>query len=172
MGLIFYEKRDYFILRDEENDYSNECSAHEGKTNKAPNPRFNQNLCERFLVEKKIGIYDIAKRVIRQQGNASDNFLDIVEPVNLPDLLDQIPDCQVVAATGQKSLETIVSVLKSQNPNLTVPGLDQYQPFENHGRALILYRLPSTSRAYPKPLEKKAQSYQRLIELLTNRFQE
>ncbi len=159
MGWIFYKNREFFLKPD-------------GDRSPRSSRGFDQEKCERFLTEQKIGVYDIAKKIIRRQGNASDTELEIVEPVDLIQLLDRIPDCQSVAATGQKSLNTIVDLLKSQNPDLRVPPLGEYRRFQVNGRNMKLFRLPSTSRAYPKPIEEKANYYRTALALLADDFEE
>lgn len=48
---------------------------------------------KRLLAEKGIALNDTARKVRRLKDNASDKFLDIVEPVPLSDLLSQMPLC-------------------------------------------------------------------------------
>ncbi len=105
----------------------------------------------RLLTEKGIALNDTARTVRRLKGNASDKYLEIVEPVPLHDLLDQIPDCHCVATTGEKAASVVASLTATEIPKMgemvkSTGGLD-------------IWRMPSTSRAYPLKLEKKAEYY-------------
>ena len=72
-------------------------------------------------------------------------------------LLEKISDCRVVVTTGEKATENIVKQLSlSEMP--TVGHSIQLQ--DN----ILLYRLPSSSRAYPLSLEKKAEAYRKMFE--------
>ncbi len=44
--------------------------------------------------------------------------------------------------------------------------MGEYTEFTFEGRKLKLYRMPSSSRAYPMKLEKKAEYYQKMFEEL------
>ena len=44
--------------------------------------------------------------------------------------------------------------------------MGEYTEFIFEGRKLKLYRMPSSSRAYPMKLEKKAEYYQKMFEEL------
>ena len=107
-----------------------------------------------FLTEKGIALYDTATAVRRLQDNASDKFLEVVEPTDIRLLLKQLPLCQAIATTGQKATDIIRSQLEVQEP-----AVGHCEPFEFEDRNLQLYRMPSSSRAYPLALQKKAESY-------------
>lgn len=113
-----------------------------------------------FLQERGIALYDAACRVRRLQGNASDQHLQIVEATDLHALLRRIPLCHTLATTGGKSMQTILhSFGLSQEPPI-----GQFTEFAlPDGRPMRLYRMPSTSRAYPLPLEQKAEAYRTLF---------
>ena len=98
--------------------------------------------------------YFLEKEVIRQRGNASDQFLEIVTPVDLDAVLKRIPKCKAIVTTGQKATDTLLALVGAENPKV-----GGFSDFEYKGRALRLYRMPSSSRAYPKPLEDKAAEY-------------
>ncbi len=121
---------------------------------------FDRERIARFLEKRGIALYDAARRVRRLQGNASDQHLQIVEPADLHALLRRIPDCQAMATTGGKSMQTILNCfgLRDEPP---IGGFVSFNLPE--GRPMRLFRMPSTSRAYPLPLEKKAEAYRTLF---------
>ena len=112
---------------------------------------FNETLICEFLVDKGIAIYDVAEKVIRLKGNASDKFLQIVTTVKLEELLMPIPECHTLMTTGDKATETLISLLPegTEKPTIGMPSHTHFM-----GRDLNLYRMPSSSRAYPLALEK------------------
>lgn len=139
-GLVFFADRDYFV-------------AAGGKA-------FKERLIRDFLREKGIAISDTAHQVVRLQGNASDKLLQIVTPVDLAALLAQMPHCAVVMTTGELATDTLVSLLP---PPSAKPAIGAYAEAVFAERRLRLYRLPSSSRAYPLALEKKAAAYARFF---------
>ena len=140
MGLIFFDAPDVFLVPGEK--------------------RFDQKKIESFLTQRRIAIYDVGQKVERLDGNASDNRLRIVEPVDLSALLNQIPTCKIVVATGQKALDEI---LRQANVS-AAPAIGESIQITFNARPLTLFRMPSTSRAYPKPLTYKADMYRRCFE--------
>lgn len=107
------------------------------------------------LAEHHIALSDTGHAVRRLMNNASDKFLEIVEPVNLEALLGRMPDCRAIATTGEKAAG-VLAVLTDTEP----PAMGQF--VEGPG-GIRIWRMPSTSRAYPLPLEKKAEFYSRLF---------
>ena len=105
-----------------------------------------------FLQEKGIALFDAATVVRRLQ--ASDKFLEIIEPTDIRLLLKQLPQCQAIAATGQKAIDTIRLQVDADEPSV-----GRKVPFSFEDRDMHLYRTPSSSRAYPLALEKKAEYY-------------
>ncbi len=109
-----------------------------------------------LLTERGIALSDTGYRIRRLKGNASDKYLEIVEPVALHELLARIPLCRNVATTGEKAAGVVASLTGTEIPamgkSVTTPD------------GLTLWRMPSTSRAYPLALEKKAEHYRRLFE--------
>lgn len=120
--------------------------------------RFNKEQIETFCREQGIALYDTAEEVVRLKNNASDNFLQIVRPANLEALLEQIPQCRSVVVTGQKAADTLQTITGS--PALEV-GKSCNVDFA--GRILTLWRMPSSSRAYPRPIEWKAEYYRKIF---------
>lgn len=141
LGTIFYQDKEYFL-----------------ETKKA----FSEEKAKQFCKEKGIGIGDTGVEVIRLKNNASDNFLQIVTPLNPEEILSQIPECKAIVVTGQKAMETLMAVL----PPVEEPKVGSFSRFTLLGRIFRLYRMPSSSRAYPKPLEEKATVYKQMFEEL------
>lgn len=120
---------------------------------------FRKEAIEQLLRDKGIAIFDTASAIRRLEGNASDKFLEVVEKTDIPALLTQIPLCHDIVCTGQKSAEILCG--DHQAP---IPAMGGYSRFAIGSRAMRLWRMPSSSRAYPMPLEKKAQYYRRMME--------
>ncbi len=115
----------------------------------------------RFLTEKRIGCYDTALRVRRLRGNASDKFLEVAEPADIPALLRAFPTCEALLTTGQKATDTLRTLF-----DVPEPAVGEGSTFAFEGRTLTLYRLLSSSRAYPMKLERKAEAYARVFSVL------
>lgn len=143
MGLIFYQDKDYFI------DVSNKT--------------FKLELIQQFLFQYGIAISDTALSIIRLQDNASDKFLQVVEMQKIEKLLLQLPDCQTIITTGEKATEMMLEKYASE---LKLPKIGESISLQITERDIQLYRLPSSSRAYPLKLEKKAEYYQQVFRQL------
>lgn len=141
MGIIFFDCKDYFLTPDR-------------KT-------FDREHIVRFLQEKGIALYDTATAVRRLQDNASDKFLDIVTPTPIKELLKQLPHCRAIVTTGQKATDTILRQM-----NIQEPAIGHFESWNHDGRCIRLYRMPSSSRAYPLPLKAKAEIYRMMFEQL------
>ena len=100
-----------------------------------------------------MALYDTACEVRRLKDNASDKFLEVVTPTDLPALLARIPECRTLVTTGQKATDVIVETFGCPEP--PVGGSVEIG-------TLRFWRMPSTSRAYPLALERKADFYRRL----------
>lgn len=137
MGQIFFDDKNHFV--------------------EAATKRFNLDLIVGFLNEKGIGYYDTAEAVKRLKDNASDKFLEVVEYTDINALLEKIPDCRAVVTTGEKATENIVKQMSLSE----MPTVGNYVQLKE---TIILYRLPSSSRAYPLSLEKKAEAYRKMFE--------
>ena len=112
-----------------------------------------------FLSEKGIALYDTATAVRRLQDNASDKYLEVVRPTDLQALLLRVPQCRAIVTTGQKATDTLCGTFR-----IPQPAIGGSSPFETGGRPMRLYRMPSSSRAYPMKLEKKAGFYRIMME--------
>lgn len=134
VGYLFFQDRDYFTL---------------------PASRaFDKERIVRFLLDKGIALYDTASAVRRLQDNASDKFLEVVLPTDVPSMLRRLPECRAIVTTGQKATDTLRALFQ-----LEEPGVGDFVEFLFEGRPMRLYRMPSSSRAYPLALEKKAAAY-------------
>lgn len=117
-----------------------------------------------FCQETGIAFFDTSTAIRRLKDNASDKFLEVVEPTDIPALLRELPHCQAIVTTGEKATDTICTSLGIQEVpkvNTSVPIPDTYN---KDGRQLVLYRLPSSSRAYPLAFDKKVAAYQQMFE--------
>ncbi|MDR1653259.1 MAG: uracil-DNA glycosylase family protein, partial [Prevotellaceae bacterium] len=112
-----------------------------------------------FLTERGIAVYDTASVVRRLSDNASDKFLDIVQPTDIGALLDTIPHCTVIVATGQKAADVL-----ARQFGVIEPKTCEYAAFAYSNRCLRFYRMPSSSRAYPLKLENKAEIYRKMFD--------
>ncbi|WP_024989131.1 uracil-DNA glycosylase family protein [Segatella albensis] len=109
-----------------------------------------------FLREKRVAIFDTALRIRRTKGNASDKDLEIVEEADLDGMLRSLPDCKGVLTAGQLATKVFTEHYGIDAKKLKMGSYVEF-PFE--GRTLRLYRMPSSSRAYPLAVEKKAEYY-------------
>ncbi len=120
--------------------------------------RFDQPRIEAFCRERGIALYDTACEVIRLRNNASDNFLQVVRPTDLAALLARIPACRTIAATGQKAAETLQTVTGCDP--MPVGGCSETVWAD---RPLKIWRMPSSSRAFPRPIAWKAEFYRKVF---------
>lgn len=113
-----------------------------------------------LLETKGIGLYDTACEVRRLQDNASDKFLEVVRRTDIEALLQQMPLCHTIVTTGQKATETMC-----EHYGVAQPPMGGYSEFELEGRGQMrLYRMPSTSRAYPLSIIAKSEAYGRMFD--------
>ena len=138
LGLIFYGDKDHFVVSGAR--------------------KFNYELVVDFCQSVGIALFDTASSVRRLQNNASDKFLEIVEPTDLTVLLRQIPDCHTIVTTGEKATDAIVG-----RYGCTKPQVATFSPLSIGGRGYRFYRMPSSSRAYPLALDKKADAYRAMF---------
>ena len=117
-----------------------------------------------FCQQEGIAFYDTSTAVRRLKDNASDKFLEVVEPTDIAALIARLPRLRAIVTTGEKATETICSTLLIPAPpkvNSFVPVPDLHN---QDAQQLILYRLPSSSRAYPLAFDKKVAAYQKMFE--------
>lgn len=126
--------------------------------------RFRLDEIVAFCRQRGIAFYDTATAVRRLQDNASDKFLEVVEPTDVRALMSRLPGLRLVVTTGEKATETVCATLGVQS----VPKVGAWVPvpsvYNNDGRQAELYRLPSSSRAYPLAFDKKVAAYRRMFE--------
>ena len=121
--------------------------------------RFDLSAIKSLLTREGIALWDTGMAVRRLKGNASDKFLEIVEPIDLASLLDAHPTITTVVTTGEKATSVIASQAGIDVPAIGVPVDCRVG---THG--IRLWRMPSTSRAYPLALEQKAEAYRKVFE--------
>ena len=117
-----------------------------------------------FCLEKGIAFYDTATAIRRLKDNASDEFLEVVEPTDIHALLAQLPHCEAIVTTGQKATNTLCQYFVIENgpkveESIVIPGV-----LNRDGNEIRLYRLPSSSRAYPLAFDKKVAAYRKMFE--------
>lgn len=107
-----------------------------------------------FAHERGLAFYDTACAVRRLKDNASDKFLEVVEATDINNLLRQLPACHAIVTTGQKATDTLRTLF-----DIPEPKVGHSVPFKWNERPMHFYRMPSSSRAYPMKLERKAEYY-------------
>ncbi len=143
-GFVFFGDREHFVAEDPQ-----------GRKEK----RFDRERCAGFAAGKGIAMYDTACEVRRLKDNASDKFLEVVKATDLQELLKRIPECRAIVTTGQKATDVITGTFGCEEPPV-----GQSSEFRIGERDMRLWRMPSSSRAYPLPLEKKAEHYRKMFE--------
>ena len=134
IGLVFFNDRDRFV--------------------NTAKKTFRKEYLIDFLQEKGIALFDTATAIRRLQNNASDKFLEVVQPTDIPSLLHRIPECRAIVTTGEKATDVLRRQFSVESPKVGA-----HAEFLFEGRPTRLYRMPSSSRAYPLALEKKAAAY-------------
>ena len=112
-----------------------------------------------FLKDKGIAMYDTATCVIRTKNTASDKDLQVVEETNMRGLLERLPECRAILTAGQ-----LATTIACRQFGIEEPRVGTYSELMLSDRSLRLYRMPSSSRAYPLSVEKKAQAYQTVFD--------
>ncbi len=138
MGLVFYGDRGHFEVVGQK--------------------RFDKDRVVGFCAERGIALYDTACRVRRLRDNASDKFLEVIEATDIESLLARLPQCTAIVTTGQKATELVVSRFGCEQPS--VGGMVDVVV---GGRMLHLWRMPSSSRAYPLAIDHKAAFYRTML---------
>lgn len=137
-GLVFYGDKDHFV-------------DNEART-------FRREEIESLLNEQGIALYDTASEVIRTQNTASDKDLQVVTPTDLDSLIQHMPMLEAVVTTGQKATDLFTSHFQMAQPKV-----GESETFTFGDRQLRLWRMPSSSRAYPMKVEKKAEKYKKVL---------
>ena len=118
-----------------------------------------------FCQEKGLAFFDTSTAIRRLQDNASDKFLEVVEPTNIHALLEQLPHCKAIVTTGEKATETIcaslgIAEIPKVNTSVLIPLPSN---IIHHPSSISLWRLPSSSRAYPLAFDKKVEAYRQMF---------
>ena len=137
-GLCFFGDKEYFVDLEHKS--------------------FRKELLVEFLTEKGVALYDTASAIVRTKGTASDKDLEVVTPTDIKALLRQLPECKAVVVTGQKAADVFTTQFGIEQPKV-----GSFTEFQFEGRPLRLYRMPSSSRAYPMKLERKAAAYRQMF---------
>ena len=191
MGLIHFGDKDHFCLTREK--------------------RYDEASIRLFCADAGLAFYDTACEVRRLRDNASDAFLEVVTPTDIPALLERIPRCQTLITTGEKATSVVAERFGCPVPSvgeyvdigtdglgtnelwtdgvacarlcdvgtdgvapddLCATGMDVSSQAGREGlihSALVsagrlrFWRMPSSSRAYPLSLERKADFYRKLF---------
>ena len=161
IGLIYFGDKDHFCIPGEK--------------------RFDEAAIRSFCSRAGLAFYDTACEVRRLKDNASDAFLEVVTPTDIPALLARIPGCRTLVTTGEKASRLAADAFgcdippvggyidvpvssASAKPVASVAHTRAASAGPTHADAgLRFWRMPSTSRAYPLPLEKKADAYRQLF---------
>ena len=137
-GIVFFNDKDHFVDKE--------------------NKSFDKDRIVNFLTNKGIALYDTASAVIRTRNTASDKDLEIITQTDIKSLIDRIPKCKSIVTTGQKATDILVEQFNSTSPKV---GSSTKLRIDN--RQLTLFRMPSSSRAYPMNIYKKAESYAKMF---------
>lgn len=143
-GYILYGDKEYFVDT-------------EHKT-------FDVSGIKRMLTELGIAVFDTATEVYRAKDNASDKYLEIITPIDLSKILAELPGCKAIVSTGEKAAGVISSITNTCLPKLGESV--EISIYDNSGQTHVIrhYRMPSSSRAYPMKLERKADYYHSMLE--------
>ncbi len=167
LGIIHFGDKDHFCIPAEK--------------------RFDEALIRQFCATEGLAFYDTACEVRRLKDNASDAFLEVVTPTDIWGLLARIPACRDLITTGEKATGIVAERFGCPIPVVggyvevgfdaaygagecaeagrnVEPAVGSADPHTGT-RVLRFWRMPSTSRAYPLPLERKAEFYRRLFAL-------
>ncbi|MDD6854559.1 MAG: uracil-DNA glycosylase family protein [Prevotella sp.] len=115
-----------------------------------------------FLAEKGIAIFDTCVKIRRTKGTASDKDLEVIEQADIDGLLHYLSQCRAVLCAGQLATTIFTSHYGIRDAKKMKMG--SFVNFDFEGRTLRLYREPSSSRAYPMKVEKKAEYYSKMFE--------
>ena len=145
MGILFHDDRTYFEIA-------------------GGDKRFDKERIISFANANGMAFYDTAVEIRRLRGNASDEHLEVVQPVDIQGLLSRMPLCCDLVTTGGKASDTLRMLLADMTgAPVAQPSIGEYVEMEACDRTLRWWRMPSSSRAYPLKLEKKAEYYRRLF---------
>ena len=141
VGHIFFDDRHHFEI--------------------AAEKRFDKQRIVRFCEERGIALYDAACEVRRLKDNASDKFLEVVRSTDITAIVESLPSCRAIVTTGQKATDVVVEQFGCKEP-----AVGRCERIVVAGREIDFWRMPSSSRAYPLKLERKADAYRVMFEAI------
>lgn len=136
-GLVWFQDKDHFI---------------KGR-------KFDLEKIVEFCSQKGLAFHDTATAVRRLKGNASDKDLEVLVPTDIPALISTMPQLRCIVTTGERAAQTLCA-------SLGIPGIPAVGGYVTAENGLKIYRLPSSSRAYPLPLEKKTEAYRKMFDTM------
>lgn len=122
--------------------------------------RFDKEKIVEYCTRIGLGLSDTGEEAVRLKSNASDKFLQVVKPRDFGALLAEMPQCHTIVLTGEKAVETLGAVAGFDK--IAVGEYVEIDFFAN--RRVKIWRMPSSSRAYPRPIEWKAEYYRRPLD--------
>lgn len=138
-GFIFFDNKEYFVDKE--------------------NKTFKKELIINFLKNKGIALYDTVSVANRTTGTAADKDLEVIEATDITSLLQKIDKCKAIITTGEKATEVVMLQF-----NITQkPKVGEFVCFNTQQKQMKLYRMPSSSRAYPMKIEQKAEYYKKMF---------
>jgi len=138
-GLIFFDDKNHFVIEEKK--------------------KFDIDKIIPFLNDQGIAIFDTALRIRRTKNTASDKDLEIVQKSDLDGMLHKLSLCKAVVTAGQ-----LATTVFADHFGIECPRVGKSVDFNFEGRTLQLYRMPSSSRAYPMRVENKAEIYRPMFE--------
>lgn len=138
-GLIFFDDKNHFVIEEKK--------------------KFDIDKIIPFLNDQGIAIFDTALRIRRTKNTASDKDLEIVQKSDLDGMLHKLSLCKAVVTAGQ-----LATTVFADHFGIECPRVGKSVDFNFEGRTLQLYRMPSSSRAYPMKVENKAEIYRPMFE--------
>lgn len=145
-GIVFFGDKDYLVDTEKKS--------------------FRLPLLKETLTRLGIALSDTGREVVRTAGNAADKDLDIRRHIDLHAILSEMPECVAVATTGEKAASVIATITSSKIP--ATGECVEFTITDSSGRErkMTHWRMPSSSRAYPLPVDKKAQAYAAMFNTL------
>jgi len=154
-GLIFFDDPSHFLI---------ETTVRNPETGRKKTFfSFDEGKIRAFLTERKFALYDSAAEIIRLDGNASDNRLEVVRPIDLAAVWKRLPEVKKIVFTGEKSAQTLWPQIAPEEPLTAIPKPGEFVRKTVLGRSVVIGRVCSSSRAYPLSLEKKGTVYTKIF---------
>lgn len=141
MGLCFFADKQHFVCQKEKTYRLDDIKA--------------------FLCQKGIALYDTCTCIKRTRNTASDKDLLVLEQTDVKAMLRSMPECTSIITAGQLATELCCGQFDA-----AAPKVGAWTAVDFEGRELRIYRMPSSSRAYPMAVEQKAAYYAKVFGLL------